>query len=62
MGKLFLGLGLGQTEAAVALLPLTALHKQVNTLVALEDIAANGNLAGAFQRGVEAHGNDPSVR
>ena len=44
-----LGLGLLETQAAVAFLPLSSFHEKVDPLEPLEDVAPRGDLALAFK-------------
>ena len=50
-----LRLGLLETEAAVAFLPLSALQEKVDALEALQDVAPRGDFTGPFKRCVLAH-------
>ena len=48
-------LGLPETKAAVALFPLAALLKQIDTLKALQDVTPGRNLAGTSQTAMLTH-------
>ena len=50
-----LRLGLLETEATVAFLPLSALQEKVDALEALQDVAPGGDFTGPFKRCVLAH-------
>jgi hypothetical protein len=48
-------LGLPETKATVALFPLTALLKQIDTLKTLQDVTPGRNLAGTSQTAMLTH-------
>lgn len=50
-----LRLGLLETEAAVAFLPLSALLEKVDALKTLQNVASGGDFTGPFKRCMLAH-------
>ena len=48
-------LGLPETKATIALFPLTALLKQIDTLKTLQDVTLGRNLAGTSQTAMLTH-------
>lgn len=50
-----LRLGLLETKATVAFLPLSALQEKIDALEALQDVAPGGDFTGPFKRCVLAH-------